>query len=356
MVKAAVPMRTFRSDNNAGLCPEAIAAIIAANDDHQVAYGDDEWTARAVDAFRALFGAEVEVFFVATGTAANTLAIAALTEPWQQIICHADSHVNDDESTAPEQMTSCRVIGIHTESPTLTADDIRRAATHTRGDVHQPQPGVVTVANSTEFGAIYTPEAMRAICTEAHGLGYRVHVDGARFANAVASAGCNPRALTALAGVDALSFGGTKNGLAYGEAVVFFPQPGNEEGFRRAVTTFPFRRKGTGHLLSKHRFVAAPFEAVLRSGAWLKHAGHANAMAASLARGLQALGYELPYPTQANAVFVKLPPSIDEFLRARGHGYFPFGRDGLVRLMCSFNTVSGDVDAFLADAAAGRQG
>lgn len=348
-------MRSFRSDNNAGLCPEALQAITICNDTHQVAYGDDEWTAKAIAAFRDMFGADAEVFFVATGTAANTLAIAAMTEPWQQIVCHIGSHINDDESTAPERLTHCRVVGIHTESPSITPGDIRRAASHTRGDVHQPQPGVLSIANSTELGTVYKPNQVRAICDVAHELGYRVHMDGARFANAVASAGCSARELTRDAGVDALSFGGTKNGLAFGEAVIFFPQPGAESSFARAVETFPFHRKGTGHLLSKHRFVAAPFEAVLRTGAWLTHARHANAMASQLAQKLAAIGYELPHPTEANAVFVRLPPEADAYLQSKGYGYYQFGPNGLMRLMCSFNTTAADVDALAADAAAARQ-
>jgi threonine aldolase len=343
-------MRTFRSDNNAGLCPDALQAIVDAAGEHQVAYGDDEWTARAVAAFHEVFGPEVAVFFVATGTAANTLAIAAMTEPWQQIVCHANSHINDDESTAPERFTHCRVVAVHSEAPALTPDDIRAAAGHSRGDVHQPQPGVLSISNSTEWGTVYSPGEMRALCAAAHELGYLVHVDGARFANAVASRNCTPRDLTSAAGVDALSFGGTKNGLALGEAVVFFPQPGNPRAFERASAAFPYHRKGTGHLLSKHRFVTAPFERVLRTGAWLTHAAHANAMAATLARGLESLGYTLPHPTQANGVFVQLSPRADAHLQSRGHGYYPFGPNGLVRLMCSFNTEASDIDALLAHA------
>jgi len=343
-------MRTFRSDNNAGLCPEALQAIVDAAGEHHVAYGDDEYTARAIAAFHDLFGPDVAVFFVATGTAANTLALAAMTEPWQQIVCHASSHINDDESTAPERFTHCRVVAVHAASPALTAADIRAAGGHSRGDVHQPQPGVLSVSNSTELGTVYGPDEMRALCDAAHALGYLVHVDGARFANAVASLHCSPRDLTAAAGVDALSFGGTKNGLALGEAVVFFPQPGNARAFERAVEAFPYHRKGTGHLLSKHRFVAAPFERVLRTGAWLTHAAHANAMAAKLARGLQSLGYALPHPTQANGVFVRLSPAADAHLQSRGHGYYAFGPEGLVRLMCSFNTEDADIDRLLSHA------
>lgn len=343
-------MNTFRSDNNAGLCPEALQAIADANIGHQPGYGEDEWTARSLATFRAIFGEGCEVFFVATGTAANTLALAALTEPWQRIVCHQHSHISDDESTAPERLAQCRVVPIQTAAPTLTGDDILRAVSHGRGDIHEPKPGVISLANPTEFGTIYTPAALREICRTAHDLGYRVHVDGARFANAVATLGCDPRAITVDAGVDALSFGGTKNGLAVGEAVIFFPQAATYDWFTRAVRTFPFHRKSTGHLLSKHRFVSAPFDAVLRTGAWLRHAGHANAMAARLAGGLIDLGYELPYPTQANAVFVRLSRHADAHLRDRGHAYYPFGGQGLVRLMCSFDTSAAEVDALLADA------
>ncbi|MHC5001552.1 MAG: threonine aldolase family protein [Planctomycetota bacterium] len=269
--------RTFRSDNNAGLCPEALAAIAAANDGHVTAYGDDPSTDEAEQAFRRVLGEDVRTWLVATGTAANTLAIAALTEAWEQVLCHEHSHYNDDESTAPERLTGCRAVPLATPSSKLTPEDVGRAAGRSRGDVHQPQPGVLTISNLTEFGTVYTPEEIRALCDAAHAAGYRVHVDGARFANAVAALGCDPRELAGGAGVDALSFGGTKNGLAFGEAVCFFPQ-GDGAAYRRATATFDFHRKSTGHLLSKHRFVSAPFAATLRDGTWLRHAAHANAM------------------------------------------------------------------------------
>lgn len=349
-------MRTFRSDNNAGLCPEAMEALGRADDaGHLIGYGDDEITADAAAAMRDLLGDDASVWFVATGTAANTLAIAAITEPWEQVICHGHSHYNDDESTAPERFTGCRANPIHTTSSKITAEDLARATAQQRGDVHQPQPGVVTLSNVTEFGTVYTPEEMTTLCAIAHEAGFRVHVDGARFANAVAALGCDPKALTVEAGVDALSFGGTKNGLAFGEAVVFFPQ-GDGAAYRRARHAFPFLRKGTGHLLSKHRFVSAPFAATLREGVWLRHAAHANAMAARLAAGLEEMGIEPRFPCEANGVFVTLPPAVDEALRAAGHGYYPFGDAewNLVRLMCSFDTTVEEVDGLLADAGAVR--
>ncbi|MCP3904169.1 MAG: threonine aldolase [Planctomycetes bacterium] len=346
-----VPMPGFRSDNNAGLCPEALEALIAANDgSHQLGYGDDEFTARAAEAFAAIFGGDVDVTFVATGTAANVLGIAALAEPWQQVICHRHSHYNDDESTAPERITHCRTVAVDTTPDKVVPRDINFAATNARGDVHEPQPGVVTVSNSTEFGTVYTPEEMRALGAAARAAGYRLHVDGARFANAVASLGCDPRALTLDAGVDAMSFGGTKNGLAFGEAIVLFPG-GDDAATERARRTLPYHRKGTGHLLSKHRYVSAPFAAMLAGGAWLTHAGHANEMASRLGRGLAAIGLEPAFPVEANAVFVRLDERLDAALRAAGHGYYPFGdhADRLFRLMCSFDTSADAIDAFLAD-------
>ncbi len=350
-------MRTFRSDNNAGLCPEAMQALLDANDSsHVVGYSDDSYTAKAVEAFKGIFGDEAAVFFVATGTAANTLAIASLTEPWQQVLCHAHSHYNDDESTAPERITHCRMTPIGSIDAKITAEDVQLAGQRSRGDLHQPQPGVLTISNSTEFGMVYAPDEVRDLCAAAHAAGFRVHMDGARFANAVASLGCDPRDLTINAGLDALSFGGTKNGLAFGEAVMFFPQ-GDGKAQQRAVESFPFHRKGTGHLLSKHRFVSAMFAATLVDDAWLKHARHANAMARMLGDGLAGLGFTPRFPVQANAVFVGLPAHVDEHLRSRNHGYYPFGESswGLVRLMCSFDTTEEDVHHLLADVeAAGR--
>ena len=343
-------MRTFRSDNNAGLTPEALRAFTEANDkSHEIGYGDDAYTERAVEAFRNVFGKDTAVFFVATGTAANTLAMTSLTQPWQQIICHGHSHCNDDESTAPERFSHCRVCAIHTDNTKLTPQDIERSA-NSRGDVHQPQPGVVTISNTTEFGTVYTAAEIKAICKAAHAMGYRVHIDGARFANAVAAMNCDPREMTRDAGVDALSFGGTKNGLAFGEGVLFFPQ-GDGSAYRQAAHEFPYHRKGTAHLLSKHRFVSAPFAATISDGSWLKHARHANAMANELSAGLRKLGLDVRFPTQANGVFVQLPPEVDAALQKKGHGYYPFGDPewNLSRLMCSFDTTPEDVRGLLAD-------
>ncbi len=347
-------MRSFRSDNNAGLCPEAIDAIIKANDgSHSHGYGEDEYTPLSVAALHDLFGDDAGVWFVATGTAANVLSIASLTEPWQRILCQRFSHYNEDESTAPERITHCRTAVVETELSKISVEHLRCAVAQTRGDVHQPQPGVLTISNPTEFGEVYTPDEVAALCDIAHEAGYRVHVDGARFANAVASVSCDPRDLTCSAGVDALSFGGTKNGLACSEAVLFFPQ-GDGSAFERAQKVFEYHRKGTGHLISKHRFVSVPFASTLRDGVWLKHAGHANEMAQLLAGGLRGINLEPAYPVQANGVFVRLPEAVHEALTEAGHEYYQFSDAGrpLYRLMCSFDTQTADVDGFLADARA----
>lgn len=355
------PGRGFRSDNNAPVCPEALEAIVrCAQGGHAVGYGDDESTAEATGLLRSLFGASAGVFFVPTGTIANVLCVAALTRSWERVLCHEHSHWNDDESTAPERFTGCRTTVIPTRagrSAKLTPADVENAARMGRGDVHQPAPGVLTLSNTTEFGEVYTPAEVRALCDAAHALGYRVHMDGARFANAAASLGCAPRELGPDAGVDALVFGGTKNGLALGEAALFFPQ-GDGAAHRRAVADFPFLRKSAGALLSKHRFVSAPFAAVLRDGAWLRHAGRANTMASRLAEGLARAGLEIRLPTQANAVFVTMPEPVDAFLRARGHAYYMFGDPAwrLARLMCSFDTRESDVDALVADAQSAMAG
>ena len=341
------PFRSFLSDNTSGLCPEALAALAAANDGtHCTGYGDDGYTARAELAIRTIFGADAAVFFVATGTAANTLAIAALTERWQTIVCHAHSHLQEHESTCPELITGCRNMVVGSSPDKIVPSDLDRFAT-SLGDVHQPQPGVVTLSNPTEHGTVYRPEEVRELCRRAHALGFRVHMDGARLANAVAALGCDPRELCSAVGVDALSFGGTKNGLACGEAVLFFRQ-GDGSGFDHARRRFPFLRKQTGHLLSKQRFVAAPFEAVLRDGAWLRHAAHANAMALRLADGLRRLGHDPAFVCETNGVFVRLPPALDERLTKAGHRYYKVGPQlELCRMICSFDTRPEEVDAAL---------
>ncbi len=348
-------MLGFGSDNCAGMCPEAVEALRrAAVDGHVSAYSADPFTSDAVSRLEAMFDGVAGVFFVATGTAANTLAIGSLVEPWQRVICNDYSHVATAESTGPEHVARCRLSTIVTEGHKLTPDDLRGFPIGREPLVHRARPGVLTISNPTEFGEVYTPEQVAAICETAHELGYRVHVDGARFSCAVAHLECDPRAITSDAGVDALTFGGTKNGLGCGEAVLFFEQ-GDGAVARRAAARFPELRKILGHLISKHRFITAPFAAMLTDGIWLKHAGHANAMAARLSGALKACGLPPRFATEANGVFVSLPDDLHEALSTR-YTYYEVGDVAwrMGRFMMSFDTSVEEVDALVEDVRAMR--
>lgn len=343
-------MAIFRSDNNTGLCPEALEAIGEIASGQCVAYGDDRSTARAVERFQTMFGSGTQVFFVLTGTAANTLATASLTDPGQQVICHVHAHQAGAESTATERIAGCRVTTATNSGSKLSVEDIQ-SCVFNRGDIHTPQPGVVSITNPTEFGEVYTPDETRSICSIAHQLGYRVQIDGARFANAVAHLECDPREISVDAGVDALVFGGTKNGLAGGEAVLFFDQ-GEGEVFRQAVARFPVHRKSTGHLASKHYFITAPFLATLEDNVWLKHATHANAMASRLTELIKSSGHRPHFATQSNGVFVRLSAQVHTKL-AQHHDYYMVGAPdwNMGRFMMGFDTDPNDVDTLAQDIA-----
>ncbi|MPY91878.1 MAG: threonine aldolase [Acidimicrobiia bacterium] len=347
-------MNDFLSDNASGLCPEALEALRGASGGYQVGYGADEETGRAVGLFRELFGGGTEVFFVATGTAANILALASVTRPWERVLCEEYSHVASDESTGPERVTGCRVVTVAAEGRKLSPGDLERRDRGLPRGVHHPAPGAVSISNPTEFGEVYDPDELAALAEASHRLGYRLHVDGARLANAVARLGCAPRALAGDAGVDVLTFGGTKNGLALGEAVLFLPGPEAKE----AAARFEYHRKGTGHLLSKHRFVSAPFAAVLEDGAWLRHAARANALAGRLAGGLTAAGMAPRFATEANGVFVPLPEPVRRGLAERGWAFHSPGHPdwGVARFMTSFDTAEARVDQLVRDAADSRAG
>jgi threonine aldolase len=335
-------LRQFASDNYAGICPEAMAAIVEANAGHAPGYGDERWTAEAADLVRATFDAECEVFFVFNGTAANSLALASLCQSYHSIVCHETAHVETDECGAPEFFSNgTKVLTAPGPQGKLTPEAVEHAVRR-RADIHYPKPRVVSVTQPTELGTLYAPGELGALCAAARRLGLRVHMDGARFANAVAALGVSPRALTRDAGVDVLCLGGTKNGMAVGEAVVFFD--------RALAAEFEYRCKQAGQLASKMRFLAAPWVGLLRGGAWLRHAAHANAMAALLARALQgAPGLELLQPVQANAVFVALPPRAADALRARGWRFYDFIGTGGARFMCAWDTTPEDVQAFAAE-------
>ncbi len=258
----------FASDNYSGICPEAWAAMEQANHGHQRAYGDDEWTHRAADGFRNLFETDCEVFFAFNGTAANSLALSSLCQSYHSVICSETAHVETDECGAPEFFSNgSKLLTARTENGKLTPESIREIALK-RQDIHYPKPRVVTLTQATEVGSVYTPDEIRAISATCKELGLNLHMDGARFSNACAFLGCSPADLTWKAGVDVLCFGGTKNGMAVGEAILFFN--------RTLAEDFDYRCKQAGQLASKMRFLSAPWVGLLENDAWLKHARHAN--------------------------------------------------------------------------------
>jgi threonine aldolase len=334
------PIRQFASDTYAGICPEALAAFQEANRGHVTAYGEDPWTARATVLLRDLFETDCEVFFVSSGTAANALALAALCQSYHSVLCHADAHIQTDECGAPEYAAKgIKLIPLPGEQGKLEPEVVRRAAVGQR-DVHSHKPGVLSLSLATEAGTVYRVEEMRALGEVAREWGLRVHVDGARFANALATHRVPPAALTWQVGVDVLCFGGAKNGLGIGDAIIFFNREWAKE--------FAYRRKQAGHLLAKMRYVAAPWVALVESGAWLRNAEHANGMASRLERALRGLtGLHIVYPVQANAVFVRMPSKWVEALHQRGWLFYSIA--GAERLMCSWDTEAADIDAFVED-------
>jgi threonine aldolase len=307
----------FASDNYAGICPEALAAMTAANDGSAVAYGDDEWTQRAADAFRKLFEADAEVFFVFNGTAANSLALASLGQSYHSVICADSAHVETDECGAPEFFSNgAKLLVARTADGKLTPDAIRALAT-SRSDIHFPKPRVVTITQPTETGQVYAIDEIKAISAVCRELGLKLHMDGARFPHACATLGCTPGEMTWAAGVDVLCFGGTKNGMAVGEAILFFD--------RKLAEDFDYRCKQAGQLASKMRFLSAPWIGMLESGAWLRNAQHGNACAHLLAAQVEELpGLRLMFPVQANAVFLEAAPEVLDRLRARGWRFYTF--------------------------------
>jgi len=333
--------RQFASDNYAGICPEAWAAMAEANSGHAPGYGDDVWTERAADLIRGLFETDCEVFFVFNGTSANSLALASLCQSFHSILCHESAHVETDECGAPEFFShGTKVLTIAGADGKIAPADVERMVRR-RSDIHYPKPRVVSLTQATELGTVYSPDEIKAIWARAKSLGLRIHMDGARFANAVASLGVAPKEITWQAGVDVLCFGGTKNGMAVGDAVVFFD--------RDLAREFDYRCKQAGQLASKMRFLSAPWVGMLGDGAWLRNARHANAMAERLHGIVRELpGVKVLHPRQANSVFLELPPRVAEGLRTRGWRVYDF-IGGAARLMCSWDTTEEDLRAFADD-------
>lgn len=331
----------FASDNYAGVCPEAWAAMEAANGGSAVAYGEDTWTERAADRFRSLFEKACEVFFVFNGTAANSLALSALCQSYHSVICSSFAHVETDECGAPEFFSNGSKLLVATgEGSKLTPDAVRRIAT-SRSDIHFPKPRAVTITQPTETGEIYRPEEIRALSATCRELGLKLHMDGARFAHACAALGCAPADISWRVGVDVLCFGGTKNGLAVGDAVIFFDPAMAED--------FSYRCKQSGQLASKMRFLSAPWLGLLESGAWLDNARHANACAQRLAAAVQGLpGVEPIFPVEANALFLSAPPALLDGLREAGWRFYTFIGGG-ARFMFAWDADPARIDRLAAD-------
>ncbi len=336
------PQWDFASDNTAGMCPEALDAILRANEGLAPSYGDDPWTHAVADALRGFFEADCDVYFVATGTAANSLALSALCASYHSVIAHELAHIETDECGAPEFFSNgSKLLTAPGVDGKLTPATVEGLVTR-RADIHYPKPRVLSLSQATECGTLYTIEETKALAEVARARGLRVHMDGARFANAAVALGAAPADLTWRAGVDVLCLSGAKNGLAIGEAILFFD--------RSLSVDFAWRCKQAGHLLSKMRFLAAPWRELVEGGAWRRNAAHANAMAARLRAGLENLGgVAFAHPTQANGVFVRLPEAVIQGLRGRGWRFYTFIGQGFARFMCSWNTRPEDVDRLLAD-------
>jgi len=335
----------FASDNTSGYCPEAWEMLARANAGTAPSYGDDAWTARACAAIRDLFECDAEVFFVFNGTAANSLALASACQSYHAVICHELAHVETDECGAPEFFSNgTKLLTAPGGGAKLTPETVAHLARRRR-DIHYPKPRVVSLTQATELSTVYTPAEIAAVAAVARSDALALHMDGARFANAVAALDVPPRAITWEAGVDVLCLGGTKNGIGLGEAVVFFR--------RDLAGEFAWRCKQSGQLASKMRFLAAPWVGLLEGGTWLANARRANAAAARLEAGMGTIpGVEILGRREANAVFARLPPALAEGVRRLGWRFYDFIGAGGCRFMCSWATTDAEVDSLLADLAA----
>jgi threonine aldolase len=331
----------FASDNYAGICPEALAAMVEANAGHATAYGEDAWTAKAADAFRELFEMDCDVFFVFNGTAANSLALASLCQSYHSVICTQSAHVETDECGAPEFFSNgSKLLTAPSADGKLTADAIRALATG-RTDIHFPRPKVATITQSTETGRVYTPAEVATLAETTRQHGLHLHMDGARFFNAVASLGCTPAEITWKSGVEVLCCGGTKNGMAIGETVVFFD--------RKLALDFDYRCKQAGQLASKMRFLSSPWVGLLQTGAWERNALHANACARRLRDAVDGVtGAKLMFPVEANAVFLLTSEENLAALRERGWRFYTFIGGG-ARFMFAWDSDFRRVDQLASD-------
>jgi threonine aldolase len=332
----------FASDNYAGICPEAWQSLQEADKGYATSYGDDPWTAKACDALRAFFDTDCEVFFAFNGTAANSLALASLCQSYHSVICHEMAHVETDECGASEFFSNgTKLLTVGGDRGKVDLNEVEHTVKK-RSDIHYPKPKVLSLTQATELGTLYTPDELVAIHGLTKRLGLKLHMDGARFANAVASLQVHPKELTWRAGVDVLTFGGTKCGMPMGEAVVFFDNELAEE--------FDYRCKQAGQLASKMRYLSAPWLGLLKDDAMLRHAGHANASARKLSDAVAGIpGVSLVHPTEANAVFVQLPEKAIAALHKKGWVFYTFIGSGNCRFMCSWATTDEDIKLLTHD-------
>ena len=332
----------FESDNTAAICPEAWAALAEANAESAASYGDDKWTERVSQLVCEIFETDCEVFLVFNGTAANSLALAHLCRSFHSVICHEHSHIETDECGAPEFFSGgSKLLPISGADGKLDLAGIEATIVRQHG-VHSPKPRVISLTQSTELGTVYRREAIEEIAEFARQRSLLLHMDGARFANAAAALDCAPKAITWEAGVASLCFGGTKNGTAAGELVIFFQ--------KELAREFEYRAKQAGQLASKMRFLAAPWAGLLHNGVWLENARRANRRARELAEKLTAtLGLKPVFPCEASAVFLRLPEPLVRQLHGRGWHFYKFIEPDIYRLMCSWSVTEKEIDDFIQD-------
>ena len=332
----------FASDNTAAICPEAWKALEQANTDYAPSYGEDKWTAAVCERIRQIFEVDCDVYLVFTGTAANALGLAQVCQPFHGVICHERAHIHTDEGGATEFYTrGAKLFLTKTNAAKIDLGETEKLIAE-QVELHGHMMHAISIAQATELGTVYTTDEVEAIGAFAQAHRMILHMDGARFANAVASIGCAPKTITWRAGVDVLSFGGTKNGVSAGELVIFFDKTASRD--------FQYRLKQAGQLGSKMRFLAAQWMGLLNADAWLGHARHANEAARELAQRLRNdAGLEHAFSVESNAVFVQLDNQVVQALHARGWRFYKFVEPDIYRLMCSWSTTDGDISTLVRD-------
>jgi threonine aldolase len=342
MKNTIVKQQQFASDNCSGICPEAMQYLIESNKGHEYSYGEDHWTETACNSFREIFETDCEAFFVFTGTAANSLALASLCQSYHSIICQENSHIETDECGAPEFFSGgSKILLGKGKNGKLDPKSIEDILNNGR-EIHFPKPKVVSLTQATELGTVYTQAELLDIYKVTKRNNLRLHMDGARFANALVTLGVTPKEISWQCGIDVLCFGGVKNGLAVGEVILFFN--------KQLADDFAYRCKQSGQLSSKMRFLAAPWVGLLKDNTWLRNAKHANQSAAILESKIkEMLELKILYPREANAIFVRMPVNISEAMFAKGWHFYSFISPDIIRLMCSWNTTEESINEFIVD-------